>query len=343
MLLIYASAWLTVCAIWVAFTRRRTVHLFLMTLAFNGLLVAVFGITQRLIGNGKIYWFYASPNDSFFSTFIYKNHAGSYLDLALAITCGLASWSYLRGLRRLEKSNPSGVLAFFATCIALAIVTSYARGATLVMLVFALGCCGSFIAHQFTNPKEGRKPIIALALMIVFGCLLKTGFDTVSIGHSLERLQQGITRKDGSLLSRERATAASIEMLRKNWHVGVGAGSFRVIFPIYQHRDPELVTSGGRRLFWEHAHNDVVQFPIELGAIGCGLLVIGGCYWLFLLTKAYFWEDPLSCCLIFGAVLLLAYAWWDFPFQCPAILITWCAMWPAATMSARFKEGGAKT
>ena len=52
---------------------------------------------------------------------------------------------------------------------------------------------------------------------------------------------------------------------------GVGAGSFRFLFPTYQHRHPELVAVHGRRMFWEHAHNDVVQTPIELGVAGTGL------------------------------------------------------------------------
>ncbi|MDO8543521.1 MAG: O-antigen ligase domain-containing protein, partial [Opitutaceae bacterium] len=102
MLLIYTAGWLTVCAMWVGFTRRRSVQVFFVTLAVNGLLVAAFGVAQRLFGNGKIYWFYKSVNDSFFSSFVYKNHAGAYLVLALAVTCGLAGWFYMRGLRRLE-------------------------------------------------------------------------------------------------------------------------------------------------------------------------------------------------------------------------------------------------
>jgi len=50
---------------------------------------------------------------------------------------------------------------------------------------------------------------------------------------------------------------------------GIGAGAYRHLFPIYQHRHPELVRQpDGRGMFWEHAHNDILQFPIELGAGG---------------------------------------------------------------------------
>jgi O-antigen ligase len=118
--------------------------------------------------------------------------------------------------------------------------------------------------------------------------------------------------------------------------VGTGAGSFRYLFPIYQQRDPELNTPGSRN-FWEYAHNDIMQFPIETGAIGTSLLISIMLYWLTALTRACFWRNSLSTCLLAGNLLLLIYSWWDFPFQCPPVLITWCAFWPAAALWTQFQ------
>ena len=342
MLVIYGAAWLTVCAIWVGFTRRRTVQLLFMTLAFNGLLLGLFGIAQRLIGNGKMYWFFESPNASFFSTFIYKNHAGAYLDLTLAVSCGLAAWYYLRGLRRLEKSNPSGVLVFFSTCIAVSVLTSYARGATLVMLVFLLASIGGFVLHQFISPSENRKPIVLVVLILIFGFFLKTGLDALRSQEAWDRLKAGVTREDLSLEYRERATRASLEMLADNWKAGIGAGSYRFIFPVYQHRHPDLVAAAGQRMFWEHAHNDIVQTPIELGLAGMILLLAGLGWYLLALLRSYFWENPLSSSVVLGLLLMLAYGWWDFPFQCPAVLITWLVLWTTITLWTRFEEQNVK-
>jgi hypothetical protein len=339
MLVIYASAWLTTCAIWVAFTRRRTIQLLFLTLAGNGLLLALFGLAQRLLGNGKMFWFFESPNPSFFSSFIYKNHGGAYLDLALAISCGLAAWYYLRGLRRLEKSNPSGVLAFFATCIAVSVLISYARGATLVMLVFLLVSIGGFVLHQITMPSENRKPIVVFVLVLIFGYFLKTGLEALRSGEAWNRLKAGVMREDLSLEFRERATQASLEMLRENWRAGIGAGSFRFIFPIYQHRHPDLVaTKEIPGMFWEHAHNDIVQTPIELGLGGTVLLMAGVGWFLAILVRSYFWENPLSVSVVLGLLLVLAYGWWDFPFQCPALLITWLSLWAAVSTWTQFEE-----
>ncbi len=338
MLMIYGSAWLTVCSIWVGFTRRRTVQLLFIGLAANGLLLAILGVAQQLVPNGKIYWLVTSQNASFFSSFVYKNHAGAYLDLMLALSCGIAAWYYVRGLRRLDKSTPSGVFVFFATCIAVGILTSYARGATLVMLVFLFVCLVAFAAHQFLARNETSSRVVAVALVLIFGFFLKTGLEAVRSHEAWDRLRRGVMRQDLSLEYRERATRAALEMLGENWQRGVGAGSFRFLFPIYQHRHPELVANNGARMFWEHAHNDVVQFPIELGAAGMGLILLSGAYWIVRLTRSSFWENPLTAAVVFGALLLVAYSWWDFPFQNPAILITWCALWPAVARWAEFEE-----
>ena len=62
MLLIYSSVLLTSCSLWVGFTRRRVLQTLFIVLATNGVVLAGFGIAQRLLGNGKIFWFYDSPN-----------------------------------------------------------------------------------------------------------------------------------------------------------------------------------------------------------------------------------------------------------------------------------------
>ena len=343
MLAIYTSGWLTVCSVWVALTRRRTLQLFVVTLAVNGLFVALLGIAQRVTGNGKIFWFYESPNPMFFSSFIYKNHGGAFLLMTLVITCGLTGWYYLRGIRRMEKSNPSGVLAFCATCIAVSILTSYARGATLVMLGFLFVVLAGFIVHQFVTPIEARRPVVVMALFMVFGLFVISGYTAVRGGKAWDKLEVGLSGKDRSLPSRQMVTKASLELLRDKWNTGIGAGSFRYVFPLYQFRYPEIVMTRDDTptLFWEHAHNDIVQFPIELGALGSGILVLGFAYYAFALIKSYFWANPLSGCLVFGLIILLGYAWFDFPFQCPAVLHTWCVLWAVAVMWARFEESRA--
>lgn len=337
-LIVYAAAWLTVCSIWIGFTRRRTIQILLVGLAINGLLLAIFGIAQRVAGNGRIFWFFESPNPTFFSSFIYKNHGGAYLVLTLAVACGLTGWYHLRAQRRLDKSNPSGVLAFLATCIAVSILTSYARGATITMLAFLVVCIGAFVIHQLRQPKGGRTPVVTLVLVVIFGFFLKTGLEALQSREAWDRLKQGISHQDSSLASRALATRAATEMWRDYAWAGAGAGSFRFLFPIFQNRFPDLVARDGRPTYWEHAHNDLVQIPLELGIAGVALLGAAGVFWTITLLRSSAWTNPLAASCALGALLLLVYAWWDFPFQCPAILVTWCALWPAVAHWSRLED-----
>ncbi|MBL9202934.1 MAG: O-antigen ligase family protein [Opitutaceae bacterium] len=341
-ILVFGSAWLVVCTIWVAFTRRRTVQLLLVAVAVNGTLLAVFAVVQKILGNGKIYWSLPSPNLLFFGSFIYKNHAGAYLHLAFTAAVALAAWYYARGVRRHEKSNPAGLFAFFALGIAVSILASYARGATIIMLAFAVACAIAFVLHRRTLPPGTRNPAIGLALLAVFGVFLVTGWKSLRSRDALEGVRQGITRQDRALETRGVATTAALGMLAEHHALGVGAGAFRYVFPIYQARHPELTLSGGERRYWEHAHNDLVQFPIELGLPGTALGLLGFGWLLLVLVRNHFWEKPLGACGTLGLGLLLAYAWWDFPFQCPAILITWCALWPALALWVKFEEQNAR-
>ncbi len=341
MLLIYGSIWLTVCAIWVGFTRRRSVQALFITIAANGLAVAMLGMAQKFAGNGKIYWFYVSPNPGFFSSFVYKNHGGIYLHLTLVTACGLAAWYYLRGLRRLEKSNPSGLFAFFGTCIAVGILTSYARGATLIMLAFLVVGVGAFAISQFIGGSGPRKPVIAVVMVLIFGWFLKTGLEAVGSKEAWHRIHQGLTGEGGdiSLALRNIATEASADMLRDTWPAGVGAGGFRFRFPAYQRNYPEL---GWPRQFWENAHNDLLQIPIEQGLVGVLLILAGLVYLGIALIRAYFWENPLSLALVFGCLLVVVYGWWDFPANNPAVLLTWCVLLVTAVMWAKFEESNSK-
>ena len=333
-LVIYGSGFLTVCAIWVGLTRRRTLQRLFLILAINGVALAIFGLAERVLGATKLYWLWDSQNPSFFATFIYKNHAGAYLNLTLAVACGLAAWHYLRGVRRLEKSNPSGVFAFLATCIAVAVLVSYARGATFVMMVFLCIVVAAFVIHQIRLPKEARQPVIMVALLLVFGFFLKTGLQALHSELAWDRLRQAVSGQDLSVEARMAANQASFAMLRDHWAGGVGSGGFPFLFPSYQRHVPMIAKSQ----FWPHAHNDILELPIDLGAAGVLLIAAGFAFWGFLLVRNYAWQNPLTGSVVLGLLCMVGMSWGDFVFESPAILITWSALWPVCVLWAQLEE-----
>lgn len=343
MLMIYGSVWLTVCTVWIAFTRRRTIQWLAIVIAINGVVLAGLGIAQRFLPSRQMFWFWnPPPRAHFFSSFIYKNHAGAYLLLALVVTCGLAAWYYYRGIRRLEKSNPAGIFAFMATCIAISMVVSYARGSTLTMFAFITLSLTAFIVHQIFFAKEGtRRPVVVIVMLVMFTVFVANGYQALRFGESWKKISRGLADGgDTSFKSRMVANRASTEMLRDHWKLGIGAGGFPFLFPAYQQHHPEIFyfPGGKRRQYWSHAHNDVLQIPMELGLTGMFLVAAAWLYWIVSLLKYYFWSKPLSLVVVFGAMLFVGYSYFDFPFYCPAVLMLWCVLWPIATRWAALEE-----
>jgi O-antigen ligase len=118
-----------------------------------------------------------------------------------------------------------------------------------------------------------------------------------------------------------------------HWQRGVGVGGFRYLYPEYIKHKPLIYERGA--FFWEHAHNDWLQIPIELGLVGV-LLLAAGAGWLgWAWFRAGGWRHPLALMVALGAGQVMLHAVMDFPFQNPAILVTW---WALLVMSLRWLE-----
>lgn len=337
-LILYGTAWMLACSLWVGVTRRRTLQLLFTVLAANGFVLAVFAVVQRLAGNGLLYWSWPSPNSSFFGSFIYKNHAGAYLLLVLIICLALAAWYHLRSLRRLEKSSPAGVFLFFGALVALDVLISYARGATIAMLLFLGAALALYLLFHWRGPSRTHRPVISALLLIAFAGFLGLSLSALSSERAWKNMSRLFSAGDISVRSRHVANLASWDMLKANGLAGTGAGSYQFLFPYYQQHHPEIFRQGNTRLFWDHAHNDLLEFPIELGAFGIGTLLFAGGYWLYRLGRSAVWKHPFGLLVLFGLLLVLAHASTDFLFACPAILLTWCMLWPCAVLWTEFEQ-----
>jgi O-antigen ligase len=116
-------------------------------------------------------------------------------------------------------------------------------------------------------------------------------------------------------------------MLSDRWALGWGAGCFRYGFPLYAQHYPEIYFSplDGRK-YWEHVHDDLLEFPIELGAVGMIPIAAALGFVGWRLLRARFWRNPVSLCATVGCLLTLSHAWVDFVFQNPAVTATWAIL-----------------
>ena len=85
-------------------------------------------------------------------------------------------------------------------------------------------------------------------------------------------------------------------------------------------------------MFWEHAHNDIVEFAIELGLPGMLLFAALAGSWIVALIRNYFWENAVCVALVLALGLTFVHAWWEFVFQCPAILVLYGVLAVVAVM-----------
>jgi hypothetical protein len=353
--IIYASAWLTVCTVWTGFTRRKSLQLLLTILIVNTVTLVVLGFVHRLTVPelSTVLWAFDYPGGSVFSTFIYKNHAGAYLALLASLTVAAAIWTRDTGQRSFKKSTPASLLIFCALLMGAGVLASASRGAVITLVSFGVLVMAWYLIRRSRESERlGANPIIATMITLLFLGIAITTFRYADFSEIKGRFEVLSKKRAETFVDRQKAYAAGSEMLADSGMRGIGAGGFRYLFPEYVKKYPSIHQGG--RLFWEHIHRDWLEIPIELGAAGTLLLLLGGGYWLLvflrpkrgplqttnnaqLITRASsspLWHS-LAIPVLIGCSQTLAHAWFDFPFQNPAILCTWLAL---IATSARWLE-----
>ena len=330
-LTIWGSLGLLLCSVTIGFQRRRSYLTLFIILASNAGLLGLLGLIQRLSAAKGIFWFYVPSNDQFISSFIYPNHAGPYFNLMLALSAGLALRAFDRTQRRLL---PRGSATFFVGCatfVAIAIVLSHSRMsiAILLLLMSLMGLAVFWSLIRRRQPGRSRRQFLPL-LLVVIG-FLAIGVLVVSGSKNRERFIRVASDPSAQTLDRTLLRQAAVDMLGDRWVWGWGAGCFRHAFPLFAQKYPEIYYSrhAGTK-YWEHAHCDLLQFPVELGAVGITpvLSILG--YSVYQLRRCRFWQNSVSLCIAMGCALVLLHSAVDFVFQNPAVLLTWSLLLLAA-------------
>ncbi len=335
-LVIYASAWLVACSVWVGITRRRSCRLLLGVLVANAVVLGALLVFQYSTGDTRLPWPLGllTTRAGLSASFVYHNHAGAYLTLMTLAAVALATWGYDQGARTHKKSTPAAVLALVTFFLAGAVLFTLSRGASLTLGGSLVAFAGWFFVRRRMRPSAAgaTDARITLVLALMFGgfaLYVGRNLDFTAVTRRFDSLIDGRT-KDESVSTRLEARAAGLTMLAEHGWRGIGAGGFRFLFPLYVRAYPDIYDGG--KLFWEHQHNDWLEIPEELGAAGTLILTTGAAYLAgFFLRRRALWHSSLVP-LLFGCIGTLLHAWIDFPFQCPAILVTWCLL---LTLAAR--------
>ena len=335
--IIYAAAWLTVCAVWTAITRRKSLKIFFWLVTANAVLLTIIGCFQRNSSPPyRVLWVRDFPGAFAFGSFVYQNHAGAYLGLMMSLALASAFWCYIDGRRRMVRSSPASVWLLAALIIFGGVVASYSRGAMIASAIFAFTSVAAFVLRisRSALPSVMPRSVTASLSLIIICCVIFV-IQNVDFTHVVRRFEELIDQrqKEDSYMSRTLVRGRAAQMLQDHWVLGTGAGSFRFLFPIYIKNDPYLYAGGYS--FWEHAHIDWLEIPIELGLAG-DLLIASAFGWiLWQWWRMRGWRHPIALILLLGCLQTLGHALIDFPFQNTAILITW---WSLLVIMIRWLE-----
>lgn len=338
-LVIYGTAWLAVCAAWSGLTRRRSLSILLGVVAINAVVIAGLLAWQQATGNARTWPWSLLTAHRLVGSIIYKNHAGAYLALASFALLTLAARAHDARVRQQRKSSPTAVYILLAIGVAVAVVFTFSRAATVLLGGAVIVVAAWLIARRWRRAGSGDSRLALVASAIVGAFAIFVGA-TLDFSRVAARFDLMLTQpaNDYSVTSRTQAREAGLKMLTDHQWTGVGAGGFRHLFPVYASEYPEIYEMRGRRLFWEYLHNDWIELPIELGVIGMLPIAAGGVWvvaWLW--RRRDRWTSPWFV-LVIGCGQTVVHAAFDFPFQCPAILVTWMLL---MTIAARGLERSA--
>jgi O-antigen ligase len=314
--------------------RRRHVLAILQLVAGNAVLLAIFGTFQKLVGaKGLLFGLVASPNPRFFSTFIYHNHWGAFTLLNTTVSVALLHHYHRRGGHRDVWHSPVLLGAVATLVLALSVPLSASRSCSVLEALLLGGALVHFLLKLIRERRERALPVALPVTGVILACLLAASAITFLGRKSiLDRLTQ--TSEQLSHQGEGTVLDSRLVLYRDTWRMaaakpwfGWGLESYAHVFYIFNtHPSHER---WAWRAFYAQAHNDWLQSLAEVGFVGTGLLAL----LVLLPVGAVPWRRVPSIVpryLLAGCGLLLLYAWLEFPFANPAVMLTFCTVFYCA-------------
>ncbi len=322
-----------------AFDRRRQVRSLLFLLAGNAMVLAVLGTFQKLVGAAGLWFgFVPSPNKHFFSTFIYHNHWGAFTLLNTAVCLGLLFHYYRRGGHRDIWHSPVLLGAVVTLLLALSIPLSTSRSCTVLAGLLLFAALGHFLLRLVRQRREqGESAAAPVAAIACAAALVIAGIAYLARDEIVERSR--LTTEQLSRLSQEGTLTSRLVLYRDTWHMaaakpwfGWGLESYAHVFRLY---NTQRATEAWVWIpYYAEAHNDWLQSLAEVGFVGTALLGL----LLLLPLRSVAWRKAGSMVpryLLTGCILVLLYAWLEFPFANPAVMLTFAVVFFSAVRYGR--------
>lgn len=320
-LLLKSLAYFSFCWLLLQLTdNARQVKWVLIAIVISGVFQATYGTTINLLGLSHSPIFGYPEVGRARGSFVYQNHFANFLAIATAIALG-----WLVSELKTDKSSWTFKDASIAFVDALLSKKAFLRLAIVIIVIglilsrSRMGNSGFFIALLFTGliallfykkPPALLKPLL-LSIVVL---------DILIVGSifGLEKLKQRFEDTSFASETRDEVVIDSIPIIHDHWLTGTGAGTFYTVFPNYQ---PAPYFG-----FYDHAHNEYVQFSIEYG-VPVTLLLGAWIVWLLILNvqTMRIRDNKLMKGLAFGCFMaishMLIHNTVDFNLQSPANIL----------------------
>lgn len=320
-----------------ALLSRSVLRKLLVIAVANGLALAVFGTFQKLMqAEGLWFGLVRSPNPFFFATFVYHNHWGPFTLLNVAAGVGLLFHAWRRGGHRDFWHTPVLMGAVGLLLLAAAVPLSGSRSSSVLVAALLLGALVHVLVRLIRRRREHHESValpvagITLAATLAAVGIFFVARDVIETRARDTVRQIGEIRNEVELNSRLRLYSDTWRMASARPVFGWGLESYATVFMIYNSAPTPL--RGGWKPYYAEAHNDWLQSLAEVGFVGTALIGL-----LVLLPLARVpWrriESLIPRYLLAGCGLLLLYAWVEFPFANPSVMV---GFWLSLYLAARY-------
>ena len=317
--------------------RRSLLRQLLAIVAANALALAVFGTFQKLAGSTGI-WFgkVAVPQPYFFGTFVYHNHWGAFTLLNLAACLGLMFHSLRRSGPTDPRHSPVFLGAVATVFIAATIPLSGSRSSTVLGTLLLFGALGHYLFRLIRLRRAHHESVaphfvaIVLAAGVAFAGIGYLARDVIRVRAQLTAEQVAAARQQEGLNSRLQLYTDTLRMAAAKPLFGWGLETYGDVFQIYNNQRPPE-TWFEKRVYRE-AHSDWLQALAEVGVVGTLLLIALG----YSTLVGVAWRrvrSHIPAYLLAGAALVLVYAWLEFPFANPSVMV---GFWVSVFLAARY-------
>lgn len=307
---------------------RRRIKIILALFLFLGVFESVYGMYLVSIGQtGTLVQLITISANNASGTFINKNHLVAFLSMCFIM--GLALRMIIED--KIQKyynvdwkikivrfvSHPMRLLDFSLFLMLAGIWNTHSR-AGLASFLLALLFLSMFLFLSKKIKTINYKVIMSIFAVIIV--LLIVVADDVNF--LMNSLGQNSTDSVGHILSSAQGRLLAFNQVIDNYHLywfsGVGPGAYQVFF--VNHRLLEQTS------YFDHAHNDYIEFLIEYGIFSIILLVLllVFLYRIFIFifkTNSSFYKY-LGICIISCMIYMLLHGNMDFNARIPANVVT---------------------